>query len=204
MPRKTVLHVGCGQKTLAQLPPAFRDGSWTEIRLDIDEEVAPDVVGTITDMKAIESGSVDAVFSSHSIEHVYWHEVPLVVREFERVLSPAGFALVTCPNLQSLAQVLAEGDVVEPLYESPSGPVSALDIMYGHLASVAAGQHHMAHKCGFTGRTLQKVLHSGAFKRVVVVSAKHDLWAVAAKGNMTVVEFRALFTKFIPIPIAGS
>jgi SAM-dependent methyltransferase len=203
MAGRTVLHVGCGYKKLEDLPPAFRDGSWTELRLDIDVEVAPDMVGTITDMAAVETGSVDAVFSSHNIEHVYWHEVPAVVAEFQRVLKPTGFALITCPDLQGLAQKLAGGDLLTPLYESPSGPVSPLDVLYGHSVSIAAGQHYMAHKCGFTGKTLTDVLDSAHFNRVVVVRAGGDLWALASRKSMTLPEFKTLFTTYIPVPIAG-
>ena len=43
--------------------------------------------------------SVDAVFSSHNIEHLYPHEVPLALKEFMRVLKPDGFVLMTCPDL---------------------------------------------------------------------------------------------------------
>jgi SAM-dependent methyltransferase len=203
MAGNTVLHVGCGHKSLEDLPPAFRDGSWTEVRLDIDPNVAPDMVGTITNMEAVESGSVDAVFSSHNIEHVYWHEVPAVVAEFQRVLKPTGFALITCPDLQSLGQKLAGGNILEPLYESPSGPVTPLDVLYGHSASIAAGQHYMAHRCGFTGKTLTEVLDKARFSRVVVVQASGSLWALASRKSMTLPEFKALFMKFIPVPIAG-
>lgn len=200
---KTVLHVGCGHKGLKDLPPPFRDSSWSEIRLDIDADVTPDMVGTITNMASVASGSVDAVFSSHNIEHVYWHEVPTVIAEFWRVLKPTGFALITCPDLQSLAQALAGGNILEPIYELPSGPVTPLDVLYGHLASVEAGQHYMAHKCGFTGQTLTKVLDAAHFSRIVVVRANGDLWAVASRKSMSLPEFRALFTTFIPVPIVG-
>jgi SAM-dependent methyltransferase len=203
MAGRTVLHVGCGFKRLEDLPPAFRDGSWTEIRLDIDVDVAPDMVGTITDMAAVETGSVDAVFSSHNIEHVYWHEVPAVIAEFWRVLKPTGFALITCPDLQSLGQKLAGGNILETLYESALGPVTPLDVLYGHSASIAAGQHYMAHKCGFTGKTLTELLDGAHFSRVVVVRHGGDLWALASRKSMSLPEFKALFTKYIPVQIAG-
>ena len=57
-----VLHVGCGPKTILGLPPFFQDGTWSEVRLDIDPAVKPDVTGTMTDMSAVATGSVQAVF----------------------------------------------------------------------------------------------------------------------------------------------
>jgi len=73
---KKFLHVGCGFKQKAQTTRGFNTPEWAEIRLDIDGSVVPDVIGSMTDMKAIADGSMDAVFSSHNIEHLYPHEVP--------------------------------------------------------------------------------------------------------------------------------
>ena len=68
---KKLLHVGCGPKTKAQTTRALNTPEWEEIRLDIDKSVSPDVIGTMTDMSEIETGSVDAIYSSHNIEHLY-------------------------------------------------------------------------------------------------------------------------------------
>ena len=54
------LHVGCGPKQKDQTP--FAKQNWREIRLDIDSAIHPDVIGTMTDMKAVDDASVDAVF----------------------------------------------------------------------------------------------------------------------------------------------
>lgn len=118
----TVLHVGL---------------DWCEIRLDIDESVNPDVIGTMTNMQGVGDRSVDAVFSSHNIEHLYPHEVPVALAEFHRVLKPDGFALITCPDLQSVAALIAEDRLTEAAYVSPAGPITPLDIVYGHRASMA-------------------------------------------------------------------
>ena len=75
--KRRLLHIGCGPKRKYQTLPAFQSDDWQEVRFDIDESVAPDIIGTMTDMSAVEAGSVDALFSSHNIEHLYPHEVPL-------------------------------------------------------------------------------------------------------------------------------
>jgi hypothetical protein len=82
---KTFLHVGCGNNTKQQAGRGFQGDEWREIRFDINPEVKPDIIGTMTDMSAVESSSVDALFSSHNIEHLYPHEVPLALAEFKRV-----------------------------------------------------------------------------------------------------------------------
>ena len=45
----------------------------------------------MTDMPAVEDAYVDAVFSSHNIEHLYAHEVAEALSEFKRVLNEDGF-----------------------------------------------------------------------------------------------------------------
>ena len=75
----TVLHVGCSPKRKPQTTRGFNTDAWTEVRVDIDPAASPDVVGTMTDMSAVASGSVDAIFSSHNIEHLYPHEVPVAL-----------------------------------------------------------------------------------------------------------------------------
>ena len=113
---KSFLHVGCGPKRKAQTTKGFNTQEWTEIRLDIDPSAQPDVIGTMTDMSAVASESVDAIYSSHNIEHLYPHEVPLAFAEFLRVLKPDGFFVVTCPDLQSVCKLIAEDKVTEPAY----------------------------------------------------------------------------------------
>ena len=121
---KKLLHVGCGPKSLAGIPVRFDPAEWEEMRLDIDPAVKPDIVGTTTDMSAVEAASMDAVFSSHNIEHLYPHEVPLALAEFRRVLKPDGFLVVTCPDLQEVARLMAEDKLTEAAYTSPAGPIA--------------------------------------------------------------------------------
>ena len=70
-------HVGCGPNRKDQTFLAFQSDDWREVCFDIDESVAPDLIGMVTDMSSVETGSMDALFSSHNIEHLYPHEVPL-------------------------------------------------------------------------------------------------------------------------------
>lgn len=175
------LHVGCGPKRAAQTP--FANLSWQEIRVDIDESVQPDVIGTMTDMSSINSESVDAIYSSHNIEHLYPHEVPLALNEFLRVLRPGGFVLITCPDLRSVCQLVAQDKLTEMAYTSPAGPITPLDILYGHRVAMTAGNLYMAHRCGFTEKVLVGTLREAGFMQVASLTRSHlfDLWALATK-----------------------
>ncbi|HUR88853.1 MAG TPA: methyltransferase domain-containing protein [Ramlibacter sp.] len=178
--RRRLLHVGCGMAARERLPVIFQAPEWLEVRMDIDPAVKPDVVGTITDMNAIAPASVDAIWSSHNLEHVNSFEVPKVLAEFRRVLKADGFALITLPDLRAVARAIADDRLTEPLYVSPSGPISPLDVVFGHQPSMAAGNLYMAHRTGFTARTLGQALIDAGFAEVRVhEGTRWDLWAVA-------------------------
>ena len=116
----------------------------------------------MTDMKAVGDASVDAVFSSHNIEHLYPHEVPVALAEFHRVLKADGFVLLTCPDLQSVCARVANDQLTDAAYHSGMGPITPLDILYGHRASMNAGNLYMAHRCGFTKKVLASTLQRRA------------------------------------------
>ena len=201
MTSKTILHVGPGHRNNgAKLPVAFQSSEWQEIRLDIDPANEPDIVGSMLDMAAVADASVDAIYSAHNIEHVYAHEVPQVLKEFLRVLKPDGFLVVTCPDLQTVCQLVAEDKLGDAAYTSQAGPITPLDILYGHGAALAAGHHYMAHKTGFTLKTLTQALHAAGF----ATSAGRrrlrglDLWVVASKGPMEETALRELAGKVLP------
>ncbi|CAN1510848.1 AdoMet_MTases domain containing protein [Burkholderiaceae bacterium] len=193
-----LLNVGCGPKGRAHGFAGFE--AWQEVRFDIDTSVEPDVVGTMTDMSAVPSGSVDAIVSSHNIEHLYPHEVPVALAEFVRVLKDDGLLLITCPDLQSVCARVARGELASPLYESDSGPISALDILYGHRGAMGAGNLYMAHRCGFTLDVLANTLQACGFARSVGVArpAVFDLWMLASKTALTDEAMRALAAKHLP------
>lgn len=177
--KKKVLHVGCGQATKEQMPKVFRSDDWQEVRLDIDEKIKPDILGDIRDMPAVQTNSMNGVFSSHNLEHVFAHEVSKVMNEFFRVLAPGGIAVITMPDIQSIAFAVAEGRLEEPLYQSKSGPISPLDIIYGFGQSIEAGSHYMAHKTAFTAHTLGKKMLDAGFHNVKVSreAGTYNLWA---------------------------
>jgi ubiquinone/menaquinone biosynthesis C-methylase UbiE len=195
---KSVLHVGCGAATIEKMTDGFKTGDWKEVRFDINPAVRPDIVGTITDMKAVGDNSVDALYSSHNIEHVYAHEVQAVLKEFLRVLKPDGFAVITCPDIESVAAHVAAGKLTDPLYNSPSGPISALDILYGHSAAIARGETYMAHRTAFTKATLGSNLTDAGFSVVGTRQRSHafDLWAVGTKGPTTAEHVRGLMRDY--------
>ena len=160
---KTFLHVGCGHEDKSQIN-GFNNDNWKEIRFDIDKNVNPDIEGTLTDMRLVKTGSVDAVYSSHNIEHIYPHEVRIALKEFYRVLKDDGIVFIRCPDLQTICEAVVNDRLLEPLYESPAGPIAPIDILYGYRIDIAAGNEYMAHKGGFTYSVLDRVFSEAGFK----------------------------------------
>lgn len=183
-PLRTLLHVGCGVADPAKVPTSFFPAeAWRELRLDIDPGVEPDIVASITDMAPVATASVDAVWSAHNLEHLFAHEVPRALAEFRRVLRPQGFVLVTVPDMQRAAELVAQDLLAEPAYISPAGPIAPLDMLYGHRAAIAAGNAFMAHRTGFTARTLEAALLAAGFPVVRVLRDDcFALWGAAYLG----------------------
>ena len=160
---KTLLHVGCGPEDKSDIK-GFDNDDWKEIRLDIDEGVNPDIVGTLTDMKLVETGSVDAVYSAYNIDHIYAHEVPIALNEFYRVLKDDGFVVIKCPDLQSVCEAIAQDKLLDTLYVSPIGPIAAIDIMFGNRQEISEGNVFMEKKVGFTYSVLDGSFFEAGFE----------------------------------------
>jgi len=195
---KTFLHVGCGRHNKSNLE-GFNNDNWKEIRFDINKDVKPDIVGSLTNMKSVETASVDALYSSHNIEHIYPHQVSIALREFHRVLKEDGMAVIKCPDLQSVCEAVAQDKLLEPLYDSPAGPISPIDIIYGHRQPISKGNEYMAHKGGFTYSVLNGVLYGAGFKsRIGGKKGNWNLWIVAFKQKKLYEEMKKIVLPFIP------
>lgn len=178
---KVVLNVGCGYANRQTLHPSYQGPQWRELRLDINPAVNPDVLCSMIDMHPIASGSIDAVWSSHNLEHLQRHQVPIALAEFRRVLRAGGELLTTLPDMQRIAELVANDGLEDEAYNSPAGPITPLDMIYGHTASLARGNEYMAHRTGFTARSLRHLLIEGGFVGVTLQREGFALWARALK-----------------------
>jgi SAM-dependent methyltransferase len=177
---KRVLNAGAGPQNARAVHSLFANGRWQEIRIDIDPSVRPDVVGSITDMRAaFPPQSFDAIWSSHILEHLFVHQVPEALLEFRRILRPDGFALITSPDLEAIASFILHHGVEKVAYTSPAGPITGLDLLFGHVVSIARGAVNMAHKSGFTCASLGQRLIDAGFPTVLAVRDGFNLWALA-------------------------
>jgi SAM-dependent methyltransferase len=196
---RTFLHVGCGRRRKDRTVEAFAGPDWNEVTLDIDERIRPDIVDSLPDLEKTPSGRFDAVYSAHILEHLYPHEIEPALRSFWRVLNDDGFAIATCPDLQSIGERLAAGDVEKPLYVSPAGPVTALDVLYGFRPALAKGNLFMAHHGGFTVQSLVAAFREAGFPAGIGFRRpeRYDLWVIASKKKLSKSELFDLRRRFL-------
>ncbi len=93
--------------------------------------------------------SVEAVFSSHVLEHLFADEVERLIRELHRVLKPGGICRVVVPDLEKIVA----------LYD-PVRPAPFLDAIYeiGRRSDVKN-----AHHTGFTGASISALFLEAGF-----------------------------------------
>ena len=196
---KQLLHVGPGYSTKKDIIKFFNNDDWQETRVDINKDVNPDILGGMQDLSNVKNNYYDAIYSSHSIEHVYQYEVNGVLREFYKVLNDDGLAVITCPELKSVCKLILEDKILDKAYMSEAGPITPIDILYGHRESIKKGNEFMAHKNGFTLETLTKACHLAGFKSVGGIErpSHFDLWIIAQKNKVNKQEFTEKVKKIL-------
>lgn len=176
---KRVLNVGGGSKQIA-LPAAY--AGYQHLLLDIDAGGSPDVVADARELSALAPAQFDAVYCSHNLEHYHRHEVPRVLAGFRHVLVDGGFAQIRVPDMQAVmrAAVQRNLDLEDVLYESPSGPITVLDVVYGLGSQIErSGHDYYAHKTGFTQKSLLTALRRAGFVHLFCGTGNLELNALA-------------------------
>ncbi|MDL2216786.1 class I SAM-dependent methyltransferase [Desulfovibrio sp. OttesenSCG-928-M14] len=191
------LHVGCGIATQANTTPYLARNMWREVRLDIDPQTKPDIIASIVGLDSVQDESFDAVFSSHNIEHIYAHEVSIALKSFYRVLKKGGHLVISCPDIQSVAEHVAQGNLLQPLYTSVSGPIAAIDILYGFRPALQDGNFAMAHRCAFTMNVLLAELKTAGFGTAagMRIPEQFILKAVATREKVSDEAIRELISR---------
>lgn len=189
---KRVLNVGGNSKAIP-LPAQYAE--FEHVLLDIDPTGSPDIVCDARELSGLDSDSFDAVYCSHNLEHYYRHDVPKVLRGFLHVLKEGGFAHIRVPDIQEVMRVTIDKglDIEDVLYQSPSGPIMVLDVLYGYSAKIErSGEEFFAHKTGFTHKSLVRALQTAGFSKIYSTVGNLEVIAFAFKGTPTP-EARALF-----------
>lgn len=162
-----LLSVGAGHDDLKQ----WKDSGYGCVRLDIDPETKPDIVGSMADLGMVRDDMYSVVYCSHSLEHLYPHEVPRALAEFYRVLKPGGKAIILVPDLQD---VPATDEVL------PDCGFCGLHLYYGDASEIEA-HPYMAHHCGFVESTLKRAMEAAGFKVQTQRMSHYNLMGIGIK-----------------------
>ena len=188
------LNIGSGAAGSGLRPPGLRGPDWTELRLDADPDVCPDILATAHDLQVVDSASVDAVFSSHCIEHLYLDQALPALREWKRVLREQGFLLLVCPDLQAAAEMIAQ----DRLFDEAYAGITPFDIVFSHQGLVAqgraAGHHWMEHRSGYTLSSLTRLVSQAGFEGYagLRLRPRFELWLLATVTPRSDEELRRL------------
>ncbi len=180
---KKVLNVG-GNSKLIPLPPQFE--GWEHVLLDIDPTGNPDVVCDARKLTTLEPKQFDAIYCSHNLEHYYRHDVQKVLAGFLHVLKDGGFAQIKVPDINDVMRAVTDRnlDIDDTLYQSASGPIMVLDVLYGWSAQIEqSGQEFFAHKTGFTQKSLLTALVRAGFTKVYSGTGNFEIIAYAFQGE---------------------
>jgi predicted SAM-dependent methyltransferase len=121
----------------------------------------------------VADGSVDEIWSSHTLEHQSMAKVAGTLKEWHRVLKPGGRAIVSVPNFDYVARYWLTG----------ADRAWAEMMVFG--TQLTDGEHH---KSAFTAALLRGDLEAAGFtvKRVEIRWSHNQetLQAVAVKPNV--------------------
>lgn len=198
--KRTWLNVGSGPRGSGLRPRALLVEGWEEIRVDADPAVEPDVLAPAHELAPVASESVDVVFSSHCIEHLYLDQAVPALQEWRRVLKPDGWLLLVCPDLQAAAEMVVQ----DRLFDEAYGGVRPFDIIFSDQRLVAKGRAEghsfMEHKSGYTLSSLQSLMNRAgyAINAGTRLRPRFELWLVASKSRRTESEMHQLVRAFFP------
>jgi hypothetical protein len=197
--RRRLLNVG-GHSRFIPLPAAY--DQFEHILLDLDPDAGADIVLDAKDLTSLEPQQFDAVYCSHNLERVRQHEVLVVLAGFRHVLKPGGLAHIIVPDLQELMLACVQQgiDLDGLLYESPMGPITPLDVLYGHSGMIRqSGQDFYTHRTGFSRSTLANVVEVSGFGPMFCQQGNLELNLITFNGDPDP-ELAALFDLPISMP----
>ena len=140
------LNLGCGDKILEGY-----------VNVDVAESrfgKKPDVLCDLRQLRSFENETADEILSVHVVEHFWRWEVVDVLREWMRVLKPAGKMILECPNLVSACETF----LANPDMQAGPGPEGqrSMWVFYG---DPSWKDPLMVHRWGYTPRSLAAIMH---------------------------------------------
>lgn len=174
-----VLNVGGGSR---DLPGKYKD--WNQDLLDINKDVNPDICCDALELSKHTNKVYDAVYMSHTLEHFYKHDVPVVLQQCLKVLKPGGYVEIHTPNIKkAIEEIYTRNLDIDDVWYRITGntPVTYHDTIHGWNQAMAAGNLYYAHRCSFTPTSLCSVVGSVGFKNILWAEEGNNIFVMAYK-----------------------
>lgn len=179
---KRLLHIGCGYSQREDTHPFFHGEDWEHVRIDLNPECKPDVVANIITLEKFGANEADAIFSSHNLEHLHLWDAQKALARWKQVLSPDGLIVLYVPDIAVAMKHALEHGLDSIVYNSPAGPITPLDMLYGHVLQTEDNvyQRHLA---GYTTKFLTSLLVNAGFFSFQILERNFQLEAYIKKLN---------------------
>jgi predicted SAM-dependent methyltransferase len=140
------LHLGCGKRYI----PGF-------VHVDLGEFPHIDYRADIRSLPMFPDNSVDIIYSCHVLEYFDREEVNDVLKEWRRILAPAGKLFTAVPDFEQLAA----------LYRETRDLNLVLGPIYGRWPlQTNETKYPIFHRTGYDFTSLERVLAAAGFERV--------------------------------------
>lgn len=160
---KIIVDIGAGQAQYF-----IKEG--TPIRVDLDPATKPDVIADARFLHMFPDCFADMVFSSHTLEHISFHETISVLKEWARIVKVGGELVIVVPNLKWAAKRVLND--VQDIEEAKRAIYMHYSAQKGNLREAYTD----VHRAGFTVDSLR-----GALSRIDGLT---DIKVVSSEGNI--------------------
>jgi len=145
-----------------------RGGPWITVNVGNDLRPASDVVADITAKASqltvhFEPGSLDAIRSVHTVEHIASDQIVPTLAYWRRFLKPGGQLIIVVPDMGALANDYADGLI-------PFDIFAAAAYVPG---SRVGDRPEEQHRWGFDDKTLWRTLCEAGYKNVRLGGDEH-------------------------------
>jgi predicted SAM-dependent methyltransferase len=138
------LHIGCGDQKL----PGF-------INIDLVYSPAVDIICDAKNLALFDDNSINEIYASHVLEHIYPYQIAETLHEWHRVLVTGGILRLAVPNFDALIS----------LYNTTHDLNIVLGLLYGRGCKYPLGEN-ATHKTVYTFNSLKRILLHNNFSKI--------------------------------------
>lgn len=149
------------------IPPVFNSPDWVRAELVLGKP-EEDYKTRLARLEKIGSDEFDAISFQQGLQKLHLFEVTQTVEQFKRILKTEGFIHLSTPDLHRVVDYIKNDILEDAIYQSPIGPVYALDMVYGHRDQVKMDGLEAVYQSGFTAASLGRIVKDAGFYNIRV------------------------------------